>query len=218
MALVLPDLGVPVTEWKLFDGDTADFSALEFFRDHPWVPPENQAGHRERTAMAATLIGRAHDKYRPGTISELGCGDGSLLAWLRDLELPVKLWGYDAGRENVRVARSRGLEVSEADILTGTLIYGDLILLCEVLEHLADPHGFLRRLPGGLLVATSPSAETGDWHYEHHAWAWDKDGYRDLVTGGGWEIVEHEDCYGGETSHCGRLGHQRFQGILAVRP
>jgi len=205
-----------VAEWRLFDGPAPSFSTLPFFAAHPWVPPEHQAGHADRTAMAAGLIGKVIGWHHPATLSDLGCGDGALLAWIADL--PVRAWGYDAGKMNVSVATFRGLDVREADILGPGLEYGELITCCEVLEHLADPHGFLRTLPGRLLVLTSPAAETGDWHYEHHAWAWDMPGYRAMVTGAGWDVQHSIRCDGGMNTFGGIRRAQSFQAVLAVKP
>lgn len=204
-----------MTEWKLFEGDAPDFSAPKFFREHPWVAPARQAGHAERTEMAARVIRDVVTEYSPASVSDLGCGDGSLMELIR--HLPVRLWGYDAGLENLTVARAKGLDAREADLLASGLEYGDLITCCEVAEHLADPHGFIKALPGRLLVLTSPSSETGDWHYEHHAWAWDQDGYASLVTGAGWKVVTHTECDGGTADHMGKTAPMRFQAIFAMR-
>jgi trans-aconitate methyltransferase len=206
---------MPVTEWKLFDGDAPEFSTLVFFRDHPWVPPDRQDGHAERTAMAASVVAEAVTQHHPLTLSDLGCGDGSLLARLRGL--PVRAWGYDAGTENVAKAREQALDVRQGDILSPGIEYGELITCCEVLEHLTDPHGFLKSLPGGLLVITSPSAENADQHYEHHAWAWDLDGYRELAEQAGWSVEAQAECDALGTSHGGQYRPQRFQAIFARR-
>jgi trans-aconitate methyltransferase len=205
-------------EWKLYDGPPPDWSEPGFFAAHPWVPPARQAGHDQRTRMAAgVILTVARMSLAPATLSDLGCGDGSLLGLLRDWELPMKTWGYDAGEGNLAVGQAKGLDVRFGDILTDDLDYGHLISCCEVLEHLADPHGFLASLPGTMLVITSPSAETADWHYEHHAWAWDRAGYEALVTGAGWTVVTWTDCDGGENTHGGVTRPQRFQAIFAIR-
>ena len=206
-----------MAEWKLFDGDPPGYTSPGFFRDHPWVPPAWQAGHAERTVMAADVIRKAVAEHGPGTLSDLGCGDGSLLDTIRDL--PVRAWGYDAGTANVAAAAARGLDVRQADILASEpgLDYGELVTCCEVLEHLASPQSFLAALPGTLLVLTSPSAESAHWHYEHHAWAWDTTGYAALVTGAGWRVTVHDECDGGMNYHGGETRPQRFQAVLAVR-
>lgn len=206
-----------MTEWRLFEkGTTPRCSTLEFFEEHPWISPRDQHGHAERIAMVERLTRSVVETHDVTSISDLGCGDGSFLESIRDL--PVTMWGYDAGTANVRVARDKGLDVRQGDILSGALEYGDLITVNEVVEHLEDPHGFITSLPGSVVVLSSPSAETDEWHYYDHTWAWDMDGYAELLKGCGWDVVAHEECDGGVNHHNGVTRPQRFQGIVGVRP
>lgn len=203
-----------MAEWRLFpEGTVPDFSQVAFFEQHPWVPPHAQAGHKQRTAMVADLIvdyiGDAE------TLSDLGCGDGSLLTLLAARGVPLHMWGYDAGSENVLRAQRAGLNVERRDFTTETVQLGDITVMSEVLEHLHDPHGFLAKLPAQRLVVSSPSAETADWHYEHHAWAWDEAGYRRLIEDAGWRILDQRTCFGGPNVHGGRQRSQFFQAIAA---
>lgn len=203
-------------EWRLFaEGTVPEFTQRPFFASHHWVPPAGQTGHAERIAMVADLVRRFVAVRNIWSLVDLGCGDGSLLLALQGL--PVAKWGYDVGTENLNVAWSHGLDVRLADILVDPLEYGDLIVATEVLEHLLDPHGFLRQLPGDKLIVSSPSAETDEWHYAHHAWAWDLEGYVELLTSCGWRVIEHVECAGGDNVHGGHVRAQRFQGAVAVR-
>ena len=203
-------------EWQLFEpGTVPNFTAPEFFKAHPWINPAHQYGHAERTVMAAGLIRKFVAEYPVATLVDLGCGDGSLLGMLRDL--PARAWGYDAGLANVAQASQAGLDVRWADLLADDLEYGELIVATELVEHLADPRAFIRSLPGRRLVLSSPSAEDGDWHYEHHAFAWDLDGYAAMVTDCGWTVVEHVECDAPDNFHGGVQRPQRFQAIAAIR-
>lgn len=210
-----------MTEWRLFpEGEPPRFTTLGFFTGHPWIPPAEQAGHAERTGMVAGLVRNLvlghYTVDPPEDLSDLGCGDGSLLELTAELGVPQ--WGYDAGTQNVAVARGRSLGVRQADVLDlSALEVADLATACDVVEHLADPHGWLAGIPSRLLVASSPSAETGEWHYEHHAWAWDVPGYRALVEGAGWRVVDHVRCEAPPTSHGGETRTQWFQAVVGVR-
>lgn len=205
-----------MTEWQLFEpGTVPHFTTPGFFEAHPWVDPAHQLGHAERTAMVADLVRGFVAAHPVSSLVDLGCGDGSLLGQIRDL--PIPMWGYDAGAANRERATAAGLDVRPADLLTSPLEFADLIVATEVVEHLVDPHGFVRSLPGDKLILSSPSAETGDWHYEHHAWAWDRDGYAALVESAGWTVVGHVECDAPDNFHGGVRRPQRFQAIAAVK-
>lgn len=203
-------------EWRLFpEGTVPEYTTPAFFEKHPWVDPRHQYGHAERTAMAAALVRRFAATHSVTSLVDLGCGDGSLLGQLRDLTIPM--WGYDAGTENRAQAAAAGLDVRPANLLTDALEYADLVVATEVVEHLVDPHGFIRSLPGDKLILSSPSAEDVDWHYEHHAWAWNRGGYAALVESCGWDVVEHVECDAPDNFHGGVRRPQRFQAISATR-
>lgn len=198
-------------EARLFPAGTVpEFTTHGFFAAHPWTAPGDQVGHAERTAMVAGMIRR----IAPASMVDLGCGDGSLLA-----ELPgLNAWGYDAGVANVERARAAGLDVRLSDIEAVGVEYGDLIVCSEVVEHLLDPHGFIAALPGTQLVLSSPSAETAEWHYTDHAWAWDLAGYRQMIEAAGWAIWEQEECVGPPYDHVpGDFRPVRFQAVYATR-
>lgn len=205
-----------MTEWRLFPNRTVPvFTTVEFFENHPWVPPGHQRGHRERTEMVATLIGSLNEQDPITSLTDLGCGDGSLLTKLKPLGFPM--WGYEAGVENIDQAWKAGLDVRKANILDNNLEYGNVIVASEVIEHLFDPHGFVAGLPGHRLVLSSPSAENAYWHYEHHAWAWGLAGYRKLVEDAGWKVIEQRECDAEANFHNGMWQPQRFQAIAATR-
>jgi hypothetical protein len=204
-------------EWRLFpEGEIPYFTTKEFFDKHPWISPVHQNGYQERTDMAERQIRNLlNERPEIRTVVDLGCGDGDLLFRLRDLDLGTR--GLTGGIESVRIAQKRGLDVLCYDFVKDPVIYGDLTIMTEVLEHLADPHAFLPAVASPWLLVTSPSAEDGDWHYVDHAWAWDLEGYAKLVAGSGWEILDHVECDAAATTHCGELRPQRFQAITARR-
>jgi trans-aconitate methyltransferase len=195
-------------EWRLFPRFTVPpWCRPEFFADHPWIDPAAQRGHAERTNMVADLVVEVAREHDVQAVTDLGCGDGALLAKIRRRNPRLRTWGYDLGRENLYVATAlREVDARLGNILTTEgLELGDLLVASEVVEHLYDPRGFITGLPGKLLVLSSPFDEDDQQHYEHHAWAWDEPGYVELVEACGWTVKEQRRCDAG------------FQTVLAVR-
>jgi predicted TPR repeat methyltransferase len=215
-----------VTEWKLFDEDNPP-EVLDpwFLSRQPWMDLENQPGFGQRAALVTGMVRNAVGSPGPYgpilTVTDLGCGDGSMMWRLRDL--PVTMLGYELGAGDFVYAQSRGLDVRRANILDGVelngrpMMYGDLVVASEVVEHIADPVQFLRSIPGGNLIVSSPSLETGEWHNGIHVWAWDEEGYADMVRRAGWDVFHQESCAGGLNTFSGVTGEQRFQCIWATR-
>ncbi len=84
----------------------------------------------------------------PGSsVLDIGCGDGSLLAHLRDTR-SIKAYGVELSEKACEMARQKGIEVVQADVgLEGTALpQVDYIVMSEVLEHLSNPEDVLLRL------------------------------------------------------------------------
>jgi len=210
-----------MTEWRLFpEGTIPDFTTTAFFEAHPWVPGDDQIGHAERLAMVVQAVTDLIAKEPAlSTVSDIGCGDGSFLALLRDRHPRLRAWGYDAGTGNMAAAARVGVDARQADILAEPLEYGQLVTVTEVIEHLLDPHAFVRSLPAGWLIATSPSAEDDVWHYEQHAWAWDLPGYRQLFEEAGWTVADQRECASEKPFNHGTALWRtlRFQAVTAFK-
>lgn len=218
-------------EWRLWDGDEPPFfTQRDFFAAHARIPGEHQVGYDERLSLVAQTVVGVRSMPVNGhfldyeSITDLGCGDGTLLERLSTLMPYTKMWGYDAGRANVEHAQSLGLDVVERDFVHEPFVVGDLVMLTEVLEHLADPHRFLRQLHrdrcAKILVATSPSGESDKWHYEHHAWAWDREGMSDMLVNAGWRPISADSCVARGFVSFGPSGEMKrpsFQCWVALR-
>jgi 2-polyprenyl-3-methyl-5-hydroxy-6-metoxy-1,4-benzoquinol methylase len=169
-----------------------------------WYAERAHANHLEqeehwgRMSTAAELAHEAVALYELRSIVDLGSGDGGMLALLADLKVPS--WGYDLCPPNVAFAQTaRHVRVRYADFLRDKIEWGDLAVCTEVLEHLEDPHGFVRRIAqhSRALVASSPSCESAAVHDPCHAWVWDMAGYRAMIEGAGFSVAKHVEVAGG---------------------
>lgn len=204
-------MGTDVSAWKLFDGEVAEVSTAEFHAGRERARHLEEPGHKARLTHAALLVDvavrMAAMKGLPPTVSDLGCGDGGLLSLLAGRGFTA--WGYDFCPANVagwdeRRVTAEFLDVFGADQAKARL--GSVTAVTEVLEHLTNPAGALRWIASWsrFVVASSPWDETPEQHDECHAWAFDRDGYADLLTTGGFRILRHYDV-------------GRFQLILGMR-
>jgi len=191
-----------VAEYRLFDpADPPAWLDPEWWRDTPNCDHlGHPAGvHRARLEHVARLAADVARREQLDWITDIGAGDGALLSLL-PAALRRKACGFEIITNSVKVATEvRGVEVRQANVLVDEIAWGaptNLVIATEVLEHLADPHGFMRDVlarNADWLIVSSPWRETADYHEDNHAWAWDRVGYRALVEQGGFEVVEHVD-------------------------
>lgn len=189
-------------EAQLFEpGTVPEYTTPLWYTTRDRAPHLEEGLHRGRLLRAATLVNLSIRLNGVRTVSDMGCGDGGLLSLLQG----ARAWGYDLQPTNVAGGRERGVDVRLGSAVDDDDIeWGDLTVCTEFLEHLVDPHGFLRRVPSRFVVASSPTTESAEHHYPFHTWAWDMAGYGDLFTQAGYEILNQE-------------AEGMFQVVLAVR-
>lgn len=192
-----------MTEYRLFAGDVAAVSTADFHADRDRAPHLEQDPHRWRLAMASSFAWEAQERLgHQATVSDLGCGDGGLLSLLALSSHSFgRTWGYDFCPANAAGWDERGVTASALDVFGDdweAVQLGNIVVMTEVLEHLTDPHGVLRRLRAArvrdvaqFLVCSSPWTETDQSHCGEHAWAWDDAGYVKLLTDAGWTVQRH---------------------------
>jgi SAM-dependent methyltransferase len=121
----------------------------------------NPTWHVEDSPWKARQIYRMLERHQlvPQTVCEVGCGAGEVLAVLQKI-LPAKVsfHGYDISPLALELARPRrgpNLEFHHADLLESPEHF-ELVLTIDVIEHVEDVFGFLRRL-----------RPRGDYHIFH---------------------------------------------------
>jgi SAM-dependent methyltransferase len=169
-----------------------------------YVLDHHQRGERERLALMSRLLDPMHRRHieqlgiGPGMRTlEVGCGNGTMSAWLAErvrpdgsalaVDLDLSLAGAGAA----------GLELRQADILTGPVRPGgfDLVTARAVLHHVADPEAALRNMvasvrAGGCVLLIEPDflpakiAEPADIRRFWEGWlAWSRDQGIDYLIG-----------------------------------
>lgn len=191
-------------EHRLFT--TPQYHDADFYREIEHAPHWTQPGHGERLRMTLCEIMKVL-LTNPGiqTIADWGCGDGALLHHIKLIFPNRHVWGYDLLPANVAHAKEFyrfDTAIAYKDFVNEIASSGHLTILTEVLEHLIDPHGLLRRLYNDpvckWIVASSPANETLEAHYPHHNWVWDGDGFLDLFEGQGWEVQSRREYAGAQ--------------------
>lgn len=192
-------------EWRMFEqGTVPEYTRPEWYATREHAPHLEQEGHRDRLMATATLVARVAWSHKLSTVVDLGAGDGGLLSLLGP---KLRTWGYDLQPSNLEAAKDRNVDVRYGDVVDGDVEWGEIAVCTEMLEHLVDPHAFVRRIAQNAqaLVCSSPWLERPGSAYEFHAWCWDLDGYRTLVEQAGLKVLRQQHVHG-------------FQLILAVRP
>lgn len=194
-----------MTEWQLFEpGTVPEYTTTAWYEDRDSAPHIDQPEHRGRLTLACDLIEDAVLHHGARSVVDLGCGDGGLLALIEErlsseteMGSALPMWGYDLAPANVDVAREhRTVDVRYVNVVTdpAAVEWGDLAVATEMLEHLLDPHAFVRTIArrSRFLVASSPYVETDRSHYAYHTWAWDEAGYDALLEQAGFEVLRRE--------------------------
>lgn len=176
-----------MAEWQLFPpGTIPEWTTPAWYADRERAPHLEQGLHQGRLRLTAAMVRAAN----PADVVDLGAGDGGLLSLIRD----IPAWGYDLQPTNLDGATERGVDVRYGDVVEGNIDWAELAVATEMLEHLVDPHRFVRRIADHArwIVASSPWTETGQSAYEFHTWCWDQDGYRALLEQAGFRVRRHE--------------------------
>lgn len=189
-------------------------------RDRSWVP---SLRYLMRRARILPLLGPGHGLRA----LEVGCGAGTLLIELRDRGYACT--GLESSGEALAVARNivrgsgRDVEiVSRPPAWNGSF---DLVTAFDVLEHIDDDAGALRRwtqwlAPGGRMILSVP-AHPSRWGsgdvWAGHFRRYTRQALVTLAEASGLR-VEHIECYGFPVANATELlGERYYRRALAAR-
>lgn len=176
-----------MVEYQFYAGDKVPpVSTYEFHEHRARAPHLDQPMHRARLLAVARTIREMH----PESVTDLGCGDGGLLSLIRDI--PSR--GYDFQPANMEGWAERQVTARALDFVAHPedIVWGELVVVTEVLEHLADPHALVESISRNskYIIASSPYGETAEHHAEEHAWGWDMQGYQQMFNPH-WIVTAH---------------------------
>jgi trans-aconitate methyltransferase len=124
---------------------TADtYTDGSYLRQHPTWDVEHSPW---KAAQVAKAIARL--KIKPKTIADVGCGGGEVLRELqRSFPSDVEFVGYDIAKDAIEIARRIENPKLRFEIgnLGATNVRFDVLLVLDVVEHIEDCFGFLRKI------------------------------------------------------------------------
>lgn len=130
-------------------------------------PPQEIAYFSALIARKADLVARIRGDARPGTLLDVGCGEGFALDWFAKAGWAVEGIDYStAGVTAMNPEMARHVQAGDVFRLVEDRIAADrrydVVWLNNVLEHVIDPPGLLRSLrrliaADGILVVTVPN-------------------------------------------------------------
>ncbi len=158
-----------------------------------------------RYRRCVDLLKRAGPATRPVSILDLGCGDGTLLYYLRKAFPSAELSGIDGSSEGIYTARAMLARHSILDVELRAVDFIDLgsvawrygaVTCLEVIEHVEDTVGFLSKIrtllsDGGYLVISTPVRLREFPMDRDHKRELFQEEFKTMVRDAGFEVIEH---------------------------
>lgn len=148
--------------------------AYDPYRGHTWLSEISRV-HRFLIAAEDRFGAAATDRVRPGTLLDVGCGNGAYMAEMAQRGFTVT--GVEISPLASKVVTKRGFPVVSGDFLTATLPREafDVVTMNHYLEHCLDPRANLKKAhellkEGGHLIVGVPNFSS--WPSRHFGSHW----------------------------------------------
>ncbi len=148
---------------------------------------------------------------RGATVMEVGCGEGQLLQAIKaDGDPSWRVVGVDISEQACAALRAAGIEMhcAQFEALEWPVGSVDVVIMNQVIEHLADPRACVARAmsllrPGGRLFIETPSVHSwdrdwvapdrwGGWHCPRHWSLYTRESLTALLEQQGLEVERSE--------------------------
>ena len=185
-----------VEDYICYDFDTKGNAAVQKYRER---------AETKRIRKALVHLDRPVADIRA---CDIGPGDGTTLAAFRTLGAKAEnLYGVDIDRSIITKLESKGLRgiLSRAEDLDGSVRDFDVVLMLQVIEHVADPRRVMEKSrdllrPGGILWMETPNIAGwdrplfarrtwGGYHFPRHWTLFSPKTMRRMLEEIGFEVV-----------------------------
>ncbi len=175
---------------------------------------ESRLVARLKSVVIRRRLGYFRKVFRKSShILEVGCGDSSLLVELKKKHPSLTVTGLDMkiSRETLDRCRSLGIPIESVAVERANLEDQsfDLIIMNQLIEHVADPVAVMNKLakslkPGGFVSIETPNRDGydrrffkrsfwGGYYFPRHLHLFDRGGLIELVERCGLKVVCTED-------------------------
>ena len=146
------------------------YYATQYYEQHPLDAETHwQENVRDYPRYELPLMERLWGGFAPpagGSVAEIGCGHGSLLAVLG--ERGYRTRGVELSPSAAAFCRAKGLDVREGVDFGDEQAACDVAASFQVIEHVIDPRAFVRGMvrlarPGGVVVITTENVWTAQY-------------------------------------------------------
>jgi SAM-dependent methyltransferase len=182
------------------------------FYDKPLMRAFDNKRYRHYADWVASFLGESGAQH----VLEVGCGDGWVLEFLQDAHRSTCFHGLEPSAAAVRRAKAAGIDIRKGSVAANDLPADsfDFAYCINVVEHVADPIGFVRSLgallkPGGHALIICPYGNVVDPElmFVDHLYSFSGKNLELIVRRAGFSVVAWEQG-------CGML--YPFQALFAT--